>query len=295
MKARLWMCLPVFQHSLWHCLPALSQRGCSPWLGQVHLHWVKNWLGDWGQRVVGSGATSTIQSLVGLLLRAQFWAHFGLISLWMTWIRELRPRRTVWGSARPWVLLLGHHNPIQYFRLWAGWLESPSTGKSLQMLVNSGWMWAGCVQGTQESQWHPGLDQEHQSQQDQGSDCHSVLATGDATPQILGSVLGPALQERHWGAEACLEKSKGDGKGSGESVIEEWLRELGLFGLQKRLGGGTFSISTTPWQEGGARWGTEGNGLKLCHRGFRLNILCKPRKRHGCLVPKCLKNFHAGT
>lgn len=33
----------------------------------MHLCGVKHWLGDWGQRVLGSGATSILQSPVGLL------------------------------------------------------------------------------------------------------------------------------------------------------------------------------------------------------------------------------------
>jgi len=39
-----------------------------------------------------------------------------------------------------------------------------------------------------------------------GVDCPSVLGSGEAAPQVLCSVLGPPLQERHQGPGACPEK-----------------------------------------------------------------------------------------
>lgn len=44
-------------------------------------------------------------------------------------------------------------------------------------------------------------------QQDQGRDHPPVLDTGEATTQILCSVLGSPLQEGHWGAAECSEQS----------------------------------------------------------------------------------------
>ena len=51
--------------------------------------------------------------------------------------------------------------------------------------------------GSQEGQWHSGLYQKQCCQQDQGSEHPSVLSCGEATSQVLCSVLGPTLQERH--------------------------------------------------------------------------------------------------
>jgi len=41
-----------------------------------------------------------------------------------------------------------------------------------------------------------------------------VLGTGEAAPGVLCWVFGPSLQEGHWGAGACPEKSNEAGEGS---------------------------------------------------------------------------------
>jgi len=46
--------------------------------------------------------------------------------------------------------------------------------------------------------------------------------------------LGPSLPERHGGHKACPEKSNKAGEGFGHKSYEGWLRELGLFSLEKR-------------------------------------------------------------
>jgi len=79
--------------------------------------------------------------------------------------------------------------------------------------------------GGQEGQRHPGLDQEWCGQQKQGGDCAPVLGTGEATPQVLCSVLDPSPQEGHGGAGACPEKGSEAGEGSGEQVwvgLNKW-------------------------------------------------------------------------
>jgi len=45
-----------------------------------------------------------------------------------------------------------------------------------------------------------------------------LLSIGEAAPRTLCSVLGPSLQEGHWGAGACPEKGNEAGEGSGEQV-----------------------------------------------------------------------------
>ncbi|PKU44781.1 rna-directed dna polymerase from mobile element jockey-like [Limosa lapponica baueri] len=93
---------------------------------------------------------------------------------------------------------LGHNNPTQRYRLGEEWLESCSAEKEPGLLVNiwlkMNWQCANVgkkankilactrnsvVSGTREVIVSP------------------VLGTGEAAPQILCSVLGPSLQERH--------------------------------------------------------------------------------------------------
>ena len=61
------------------------------------------------------------------------------------------------------------------------------------------------------------MSQEQCGQQEQ--ERAPVLGTGEAAPGVLCSVLGPSLQEGHWGAGACPEKGNEAGEGSGEQVL----------------------------------------------------------------------------
>ena len=52
--------------------------------------------------------------------------------------------------------------------------------------------------------------------------------------KVLPSVLGPSLQERHCGPGVCPEKDSEAVRGLKNKSNEKWLRELGLFSLEKR-------------------------------------------------------------
>ena len=51
--------------------------------------------------------------------------------------------------------------------------------------------------GGQGGQQHPGLYQQQYSQQEQGGDSLPILSCGGAAPQVLCSVWGHSIQDRH--------------------------------------------------------------------------------------------------
>ncbi|RMC19509.1 hypothetical protein DUI87_04121 [Hirundo rustica rustica] len=58
------------------------------------------------------------------------------------------------------VLNFGHNNPLQRYRLRKVWLDSAQEERDLGVLVTAAEREPAVCPGGQESQWHPGLDQE---------------------------------------------------------------------------------------------------------------------------------------
>ncbi|RMC07471.1 hypothetical protein DUI87_16943 [Hirundo rustica rustica] len=91
------------------------------------------------------------------------------------------------------VLLFGHNNPLQRYRLGTVWLDSAQEERDLGALVTAAEREPAVCPRGQEGQWHPGLDQEWCGQQEQGGHSSPVLGTGEATPRVPCPVLGPSV------------------------------------------------------------------------------------------------------
>ncbi|KAK4827442.1 hypothetical protein QYF61_017999 [Mycteria americana] len=112
-----------------------------------HLHWVKNWLDGWAQRVVVNGVKSTWWLVTSGVLQGPVLGPvlFDIfindldkgIECTLSKFADDTKLGKLQAKAKCWVLHSGHDNPMQHYRLGEEWPESWPVEKDLGVLVGS--------------------------------------------------------------------------------------------------------------------------------------------------------------